>query len=332
MRVHIKRATSAPELDQLFRVRHEVFCREQRYMPEQPDGRLADRFDAFPDTQNFVALVDGAVVGGVRIFDVGAPGFPAQEYFDFTGHVPEGARLGSGGMLVVSPFFRHGHLPMALAGMAHYWCESKGLTHLAIIASPLSEKGFLAAGYRAVAPRFQHAGSGLIITPMVLALPELTPRFASFVEHQKSEYSFDPYERLLLSPGDTLISAGERPDAMYVVREGSVGLVRHGHVCAELGPGAVLGDAAIWLGQPVSHGAVALSDVTLMIIPRNTLLARMRAGGEAALHDLGQLFRQTEGWQSCAVCLRKGPAQAAPAGHAKAHEPLPVRYSHGDGS
>ena len=57
--VRIRLARTTDELDQVFALRHRVMVDEEGYMPAQPDGRLADRFDAYPTTANVIALVDG---------------------------------------------------------------------------------------------------------------------------------------------------------------------------------------------------------------------------------------------------------------------------------
>lgn len=298
MKILIKVADTAAELDQLFRVRHDVFCREQHYMVEQHDGRLVDRFDAFPGTANFVAMVEGEVVGGVRMLDPGAVGFPAQDYFDFSGHIPAGARVASGSMFVVSRRMRRSHLPFALAGMGYHWLLLRGVTHVAIIASPVAEPSFLATGYRMLAPRHRHEASGLIVTPMLLALADLEPRLASFVAQQENEYLIDVHERVLVSEGDSILAEGESADALHVILDGRVGLLSGGEIRAELGPGASLGEASLLFEQPSAHTAVALSSVTLLLVPRAAFLERVRASGPAAVQSLRLFARhlvQAEG-------------------------------------
>lgn len=307
MKIRIKVAETATELDQLFRLRHDVFCREQRYMAEQHDGRLVDRFDAFPGIANIVALVDGAVVGGVRVVEAGPLGFPAQDYFDFSSHIPPGARLASGSMFAVLPRYRRDRLPLAITGMSYTWVARRGLTHVAAAVSPLSEQGFLASGFRACAPRYLHAASGLAVRPMLLAMEDLEPRLAAFVEAQQVEPLLDVFERELLKTGDIILAEGEVADAVRVIIEGRVGLVAGGELRAELGPGAPLGESSLLLGEPSAHAAVALGDVLLMVVPRAAFIARVQANGEAAVHSMRLLARQL-------VQARGGRAQSpAPA-------------------
>ncbi len=107
MPVRIHKATTAAELDERFVVRHRVFAEELGAFPVTNDGRLHDRFDAFPTTTNIVASVDGRVVGGVRIVEPSPVGTAADELFDFGPYLPgQAARVGSGSMLVMLPELR----------------------------------------------------------------------------------------------------------------------------------------------------------------------------------------------------------------------------------
>src|SRR3954454_18070915 len=95
--VHIAHDTD--ELDALFQLRHRVFADEGEHLAPHADGRLADRFDAYPTTANLVALIDGRVVGGVRAALPSPAGHPTDEFYDFAAHVPAGAAIGSMSLL-----------------------------------------------------------------------------------------------------------------------------------------------------------------------------------------------------------------------------------------
>src|SRR3954463_13106798 len=141
MAVRIRQATSPTDFDQLFQVRHRVFVEEQRYFPPVHDGRLLDRFDAFPTTANIVASAHGRIVGGVRIVEPSAVGAPADEFFDFRPYLPAtNVRIGSGSMLVVEPEYRRiPRVTFAMLGMMYYWALVKGLTHITGVAATDAE-------------------------------------------------------------------------------------------------------------------------------------------------------------------------------------------------
>jgi CRP-like cAMP-binding protein len=226
MAVRIRQATSPTDFDQLFQVRHRVFVEEQRYFPPVSDGRLVDRFDAFPTTANIVASAHGRVVGGVRIVEPSPVGAPADEFFDFRPYLPEkDVRIGSGSMLVVEPEYRRiPRVTFAMLGMMYYWALVKGLTHITGVAAPDSEKLFLGSGYEPVQPRFFHEPTKLYALPVVLEIGRLNDRFASFVDRHHIRHFLNSFERQFHQAGETIITAGEQGSAAYVIVEGRVGV------------------------------------------------------------------------------------------------------------
>lgn len=225
MGVRIKMASTSEELDELFRVRHRIFVREKRYFTPSADGRLLDRFDAFPTTANIIALHEGRVVGGVRIVEPSGCGYPADEFFDFRPYLPEGATVGSGSMLVMEEEFRTvPRVTFAMLGMMYYWALCKGLTHITGVAAPEAEKLFLGSGYKPVRPRFFHEETQLYALPVVLDIVELNDRFSAFVDKQQFRHFLQSFERQFHQKGEHIIRAGETGTAAYVIVEGRVGV------------------------------------------------------------------------------------------------------------
>lgn len=234
MSVRIRLATSPSDFDQLFKVRHRVFIEKEGFFPPTSDGRLVDRFDAFPTTANIVAVAEGRVVGGVRIVEPSAVGVPADHYFDFRPYLPEGnIRVGSGSMLVVEEEYRRiPRVTFAMLGMMYYWALRKGLTHITGVAAPEAEKLFLGSGYVPVHPRFFHEESKLNALPVVLEISKLNDRFAGFVDRHDIRHFLKSFERQFHQAGETIITAGEPGSAAYVIIEGRVGV--------SVGPGPAL--------------------------------------------------------------------------------------------
>jgi CRP-like cAMP-binding protein/N-acyl-L-homoserine lactone synthetase len=226
MSVRIRLATTPTDFDQLFKVRHRVFMEEKRYFPPTPDGRLVDRFDAFPTTANIIAVAEGRVVGGVRIVEPSPVGVPADHFFDFGPYLPAGnIRVGSGSMLVVEEQYRRiPRVTFAMLGMMYYWALRKGLTHITGVAATEAEKLFLGSGYVPVHPRFFHPESQLEALPVVLEISKLNDRFAAFVDRHDMRHFLKSFERQFHQAGETIISAGEPGSAAYVIVEGRVGV------------------------------------------------------------------------------------------------------------
>jgi CRP-like cAMP-binding protein len=233
MAVRIRQATSPTDFDQLFQVRHRVFVEEQHYFSPTSDGRLVDRFDAFPTTANIVASAGGRIVGGVRIVEPSPVGAPADDLFDFRPYLPDAnVRIGSGSMLVVEPEYRRiPRITFAMLGMMYYWALVKGLTHITGVAAPEAEKLFIGSGYEPVQPRFFHEPTKLWMLPVVLEIGRLNDRFASFVDRHDIRHFLTGFERQFHAAGEAIITAGEPGSAAYVIVEGRVGV--------SVGPGPV---------------------------------------------------------------------------------------------
>jgi thioredoxin reductase (NADPH) len=91
-----------------------------------------------------------------------------------------------------------------------------------------------------------------------------------------------------VAAGDVLFRSGERPDACYVVLEGTVGEVdgeaAQQRLLAVHGPRRFLGEIGLLTGRPVFLGAVALRQGTVLRVPLAAL--RDMVGSDPALGDL----------------------------------------------
>ena len=325
MAVRIRQATSPTDLDELFQVRHRVFVEEQRYFPPVSDGRLVDRFDAFPTTANIVASAHGRIVGGVRIVEPSSVGAPADELFDFRPYLPATrVRIGSGSLLVVEAEYRRiPRVTFAMLGMMYYWALVKGLTHITGVAAPEAEKLFIGSGYEPVQPRFFHEPTKLWMLPVVLEIGKLNDRFATFVDRHDIRHFLTGFERQFHAAGETIITAGEQGSAAYVIVEGRVGVSigpgavttpfnvddlppssRNGDdaplsvgrrrspspiAVREMGPGEVFGELSLITAKPRSANVVALTDVDLMVLEREAFHKQITENPQVALNLLAML-------------------------------------------
>ncbi|HLU66400.1 MAG TPA: cyclic nucleotide-binding domain-containing protein [Kofleriaceae bacterium] len=75
-----------------------------------------------------------------------------------------------------------------------------------------------------------------------------------------------------LDGGEELFHAGEEGDALYVVVEGEVEVVRQGEAIARLGPGECVGEMAALDWEPRSATVRALEPTTVVRLERNDLM------------------------------------------------------------
>jgi CRP-like cAMP-binding protein len=310
MAVRIKLATTPGEIDELFQVRHRVFVTEKSYFQPASDGRMLDRFDAFATTGNLVAVSDGRVVGGVRIVEPSSVGAPVDAFFDFRPYLPEGARAGSGSMLVMDPVYRRvPRVTFAMLGMMYYWALCKGLTHITGAVATEVEDLFLGSGYERIAERFFHEKSGNWMVPVMLRIDKLNDRFAAFVDKHNIRHFLQSFERQFHQKGEPIITFGETGSAAYVIVEGKVAVTvpsrasrppqptgdaapasdtaprssRGPIPVREMGPGEVFGELSLITEHPRSANIVALTDVDLMVLEREAFHKQVAAKPEVAL-------------------------------------------------
>jgi putative N-acetyltransferase (TIGR04045 family) len=92
-------ARTEPEREACFRIRHQVFVREQRLFMAHGSGHGNDRdgHDADPATIHVIGLAGGEICGTVRLYPLTAPGVWQG---DRLAVLPESRRLGLGAPLV----------------------------------------------------------------------------------------------------------------------------------------------------------------------------------------------------------------------------------------
>jgi N-acyl-L-homoserine lactone synthetase len=269
MSIRVRIASTAKERDALFRLRHRVYVEEEGYFIARPDGRIADRFDPYPTTANLVAVVDGCVVGTVRMAEQSDAGNPTDEFFDFRGHLPD-ARICSGSMLCVTRAYRDApRLVFSLLGMAYFWAGSRGARFVIGVVNPDVAPFFAKIGARPVAEPVLHPHLGLTGIPVVIDLDHLPGGFPGFLDRQRTASPPETYEREFLEQGQTLrLRAGGR--VTYVVLDGRVAVERRAPRESAPTRVAVLHRGQSWSermlpADPAAPTIVALTQADLMV-------------------------------------------------------------------
>jgi len=192
MTMRVRRAFSAVELRDLYRIRHDVFVSQEGDMPPRKDAMIFDAFDSFPNTLNIVALDGDRVVGGIRFVEASAAGLPIESWFEVSAMIPDpAARIVAISLVCLHRSYRGATGiadAMLTAGLA--WARSREATHIACAANPEAASFFARHGMRAVGCAELHHDHGLPFVRMVADLGEVAdapPRRAS------SDYSADSY-------------------------------------------------------------------------------------------------------------------------------------------
>ncbi len=193
MTICIKYAQTTDEIDGIFRTRHKVYVEEEGYMAAQPDGRVYDRFDAYPTTVNIIAVDDGRIVGGVRFCPSSTAGTPADDFFDFAAYLPEHAKGGSGSMLCVECAYRRiPDLAFSLLGMGLRWAREQGLSSIIGAANPDVQKFLWRFGFQPLAQASYDEHKQLLFIPVILSMDNLSTKILAFLEHQRHDQCWVP--------------------------------------------------------------------------------------------------------------------------------------------
>lgn len=186
--VLIRVAESAEDIDRLFQARHHVFAEVDAYIPVRPDGRLCDRFDAYPTNRNLIAEHDGRIVGGLRFTENSPAGTPCDEFFDFSPYLdPASNHYGSASKLFLEHPYRGSQIAFTLYGVAYAWCFSRGWTHVIGTANPETVPALMRSGFQPLTEEQFHPHHQLPFVPLVLDLTELAPRLRRFAETHRGE-------------------------------------------------------------------------------------------------------------------------------------------------
>jgi len=85
--IELKVARTAKELDDVFRLRYDVYVSEREKFSEKratSDGRMVDSFDDLPGVANVVAYDGDVAIASFRVNKDSVVGLPSEKYFDFT--------------------------------------------------------------------------------------------------------------------------------------------------------------------------------------------------------------------------------------------------------
>jgi CRP/FNR family cyclic AMP-dependent transcriptional regulator len=285
MGIRIKIADTAGELDAVFALRHRVFVGEG-YMTPTHDGRVYDRFDAFPGTTNIVAMRGAEVIGGIRYMEPTEVGSSVDEFFDPRPLAPPGARLAVGSLLVLDPRFRgFPRITFNMTAMGFYWAASRGLTHIVGVVNPDREEGFARSGFRRLGPPIQSERIRKVpVQPMIADVDALDDRFMVFLMRQNVAHWLYAFERQFHSAGDTVFRRGEPGGAAFVVVSGRADVLdsQEQEVVAHVEPGDLFGEVALLASSPRTATVRAETDLDLMVIDGTVLRAQLRENPRAA--------------------------------------------------
>ena len=149
--MRIVRVTEAADLEPLFRSRYSIYVERLGWLPPNEEGLLYDEYDEY--SYNYAAIVDGDVVGGIRVVPDNPAGLPFERCAPLNGY-RDGRRVVELCRLAIDPEHR-GRLGGLLMKAGYQRALMIGATHIALDAY-IGEGSELYAkmGYEAISQPF----------------------------------------------------------------------------------------------------------------------------------------------------------------------------------
>jgi N-acyl-L-homoserine lactone synthetase len=170
VRYQFKRAETADEVDQIFRLNHAVFAGELEQYPTLASERLVDKFHE--KNAYVIALAAGKVIGMVSIHD--QPPFSVAGRLADPGILDSYGRLSEIRLLAVEPAHRHG---MVMAGLMLGSYEYARAYDAVVISGHLENAAlYHRLGFTDLGPPVESGNATYV--PMVLRVSDLAERQA----------------------------------------------------------------------------------------------------------------------------------------------------------
>jgi N-acyl amino acid synthase FeeM/cyclic nucleotide-binding protein len=284
--VRIRIASTAAELRDLFRVRHDVLV-GGGYMTGNTHGMIVDAYDAFPSVTNLIATVDETVIGGARLEAPSPCGVSADDLYDFSGLIAAPETTGGGSRGCVLPQYRRAGIYRTLFKMLHYLAVLQNMTHLRGSANPEVVPLMQALGWRTVGDPV--VAEGLDVVPMLLDLSSADMSLTGFTDHQELNGFEDTFERVFFAADERVVRAGSVGNEAYLVMEGEAVAFLPGGT-RRLGAGDVFGELAVLTDSRRTVNIDAITDLELMSLRRDELEKQLVARPEQALRLLRMLL------------------------------------------
>jgi len=297
MSFKIMLANNATLLDNAFKLRHKVFVEEEALLSSTSDGRIIDRFDAYPTTHNLVVTTDSnEVIGTFRLSLDSTEGLPADEYYDFRKHLPKKSKLLHTGLFCITKAHRSSTLSMGLILMAAYFSVSHDVTHVVAPINPKIGNMLKRIGFQSVGDEFIEPHTGATMLPLVLDVSTINDFFLNFIKQNQFNDFLNDYERWFFKKGELIIKAGTIGSEAYHIIDGKVQARIPGstHVLGELGEGEMFGELSLLTDEPRSADIVAITDVQMMVLSKEAFMSKFLSKPDEVLKLMRLLAKRTQ--------------------------------------
>jgi CRP-like cAMP-binding protein len=298
MGIRLKLAQTAKELDDVFRVRRQVYVSQEGKFGGQKNTEryLVDRFDAHPSCANLIAYEGGDPIATIRLNLDDGVGLPPEELFDFSDErrrievewpleTGEPARVGSAGMLAVRKGWRRRRdVIRALFNLAAAVGRSWGATHILVAVNHENASMYRRVGFLPLDEKGWIKEIGNYIVPMVSTFAEFYARTVGLrldcIDLLKC--FANQFQRAVFRAGERIFSENDEAHECYVIDVGSVkittGDAADGRELsfAVLGSGEIFGEMALIDAKTRSANAIAATDTEVILLRREDFMGGLK--------------------------------------------------------
>jgi len=290
MPIRIMVATSAQELNDVYKLRHQVYVKGEGYFKDMAGEHIVDHFDTFPYVANIIAYNDNTPVGTIRI-NLDTPILlPPDELFNFGAYREcvnedvqlehqQSASIGSAGMLAIAkPWRNRRDVFQALFKVGCNVAKSWGATHIIATVSIKSATIYKKLGFKVLGEQFWVPSIGDSVFPVGCDLTLLYNwAFGVFAgeNNELIENFSGSFQYLLISANSMVFREGEEGNEAYLIEKGNVKITRSNTKShQELGlitlqRGGLFGELSLIDGQPRSANARTISNTELIVLSQD---------------------------------------------------------------
>lgn len=289
MGIKVKVATTSKELNDVYRLRYQVYKKSLGHCVNAQNDLLLDQFDTIPESASIIAYNDDSPIGTIRVNADSAIKLPSDQLFDFseyraqilqlTQQLNQSLKIVSASMLAIEESHRNRRdVFQALFKMCCDIAFSWQATHIISTVSSKTISIYKRLKFKELSPPVWIPSLGDFIIPIV---SEFTPiyewAFGAFIDKSQLLKSFSGnFQCLLISAGHPIFHQGSVGSEAYLISRGLVNISQSDHhtnktlSLATLSRGSMFGELSLIDEGIRNANATALSNTELIVLDKNT--------------------------------------------------------------
>lgn len=302
MSIRIKVARTARELNDVYRLRHQVYVEGEGYFKDLPGDVIVDQFDTMPKMANIIAYDEDTQtpVATIRINCDCEILLPSDEVYSFEAYrarigkqraaqnLPP-AVMGSAGMLAIAaPWRNRRDVFQGLFKMACDIGRTWETTHIVATVNIKTAGIYKRLNFEILDEKLWIPSIGEHVLPVANDFaPVYQWAFGAFASQSELIKSFAGcFECLLVSAGTQIFAEGKPGHEVYMVGKGLVKISRSDDSSKEdfslatLGKGEMFGELSLIDDLPRSASAWAMSNVELIVLSKEVFWQKIQQDPE----------------------------------------------------